>query len=156
MGDNEFFTFREYMRKGSRLSASMEDYLEMIYRLCREKGYARTIDLATALNVQPSSTTRMIQKMSDLKLVNYEKYGVITLSPEGKAIGEALLKRHMVIEEFLRLIGVGPDLLKETEKIEHTISDFTLGCLAKLTMFFRCNPEIEKSFRNFQIDNEVK
>ena len=153
MGDGEFFTFREYMKKNDKLTASMEDYLEMICRLSREKGYTRTFDLAEALNVQPPSTTRMIQRMSELDLVNYERYGIITLSPKGKEIGEALLQRHGVVEEFLGLIGITDDLLKETEKIEHTISANTLKCLADLTAFLKQNPQIIKDFRDFQAVN---
>jgi len=153
LGDGEFFTFREYMKKNDKLTASMEDYLEMICRLSREKGYTRTFDLAEALNVQPPSTTRMIQRMSELDLVNYERYGIITLSPKGKEIGEALLQRHGVVEEFLGLIGITDDLLKETEKIEHTISANTLKCLADLTAFLKQNPQIIKDFRDFQAVN---
>lgn len=149
-----FFTFREYMKKDDdKLTASMEDYLEMIYRLSVEKGYTRTNDLAAALNVQPPSTTRMIQKMSELKLVNYEKYGIITLSLKGKTIGEALLHRHLMVEEFLELIGITRNILEETEKIEHTISVDTLQRLAGLTAFLKNNPQILKAFKDFQDEN---
>jgi len=143
------------MKKDDKLTASMEDYLEMICRLSRDKGYTRTFDLAQSLNVQPPSTTRMIQRMSELGLVNYEKYGVITLSPKGKEIGEALLQRHTMVEEFLRLIGITEDILKETEKIEHTIGTKTLRCLAELTSFLKSNPAIIEEFRNFQSANSA-
>lgn len=153
LGDNDFFTFREYMKNDDKLTASMEDYLEMIYRLSAQKGYTRTRHLATALNVQPPSTTRMIQRMSDLHLVNYEKYGMITLSQKGKEIGAALLQRHMLVEEFLKLIGITKNILMETEKIEHTISVDTLQCFANLTEFLKTNPKVLKQFKNFKIQN---
>lgn len=153
MGTEDFFTFREYMKKGDKLSASMEDYLEMIYRLSAAKGYTRTHDLAAALNVQPPSTTRMIQRMSELGLVNYEKYGMITLSRKGEEIGEALLKRHVIVEEFLKLIGVTENILEETEKIEHTISIDTLQRLNSLTLFFTNKPEVLKEYLDFQALN---
>ncbi len=151
--DKEFFTFREYMKKDDKLTASMEDYLEMIYRISNEKGYTRTQDLAIALNVQSPSATRMIQRMSGLKLVNYEKYGIITLSQKGKEIGEALLHRHMMVEEFLKLIGITKNILEETEKIEHTISIETLQCIANLTAFLKNNPKVLKAFEDFQTQN---
>ena len=76
MCEREFFTFREYMRKDRELlSPSAEDYMEMIYRLSADKGFTRVNDLASALNVQPPSVTKMIQKLADLKLIKYEKYG---------------------------------------------------------------------------------
>ncbi|WP_151191877.1 transcriptional regulator MntR [Desulfotomaculum copahuensis] len=155
MDDKGFFTFRGYMNKDNRLTASMEDYLEMIYRLSAEKGYTRTHDLAVALNVQPPSTTRMIQRMSELGLVNYEKYGIITLSQKGKEVGDALLHRHMMVEEFLKLIGVTENILEETEKIEHTIGVDTLQKLANLTAFLKNNPQILKVFEDFQAKNKL-
>ncbi len=147
--DKEFFTFREYMKKNDKLTASMEDYLEMIYRISTSKGYTRTQDLAAALNVQSPSVTRMIQRMAELRFVNYEKYGIITLSQKGEEIGKALLHRHIVVEEFLKLIGITENILEETEKIEHTISVETLQCLANLTSFLKNRPQLLKTFEDF-------
>jgi len=42
---------------------SMEDYLERIYLLMVEKGYARVSDIAEHLGVHPSSVTKMVQKL---------------------------------------------------------------------------------------------
>ena len=53
------------------LTSSLEDYLEMIYRICLEDGYARINQLADKLNVRPSSTTKVVQKLCELKLVDY-------------------------------------------------------------------------------------
>jgi Mn-dependent DtxR family transcriptional regulator len=149
---NEFFTFREYMKKDEALlTASMEDYLEMIYRLSRENGFTRINDLATALNVQPPSATRMVQKLADVGVVNYEKYGMILLSKKGEEMGKALLERHRVIEDFLNLLGISGDLLEETEKIEHTISTQTLNCLADFVEFFKKRPEIIREFHLYRM-----
>ncbi len=58
---------------------SMEDYLIEIYLLIEEKGYARSVDIANALHVTPSSVTKMIQKLDDSGYILYEKYrGIIT------------------------------------------------------------------------------
>lgn len=122
----------------------------MIYRLSVEKGYTRTHRLAAALNVQAPSTTRMIQKMAQLELVNYEKYGIITLTAKGQEIGEALLQRHNIVEEFLALIGTATNLLQETEMIEHTISSPTLQRLAVLSAFLKNNPQVLQAFRDYQ------
>jgi Mn-dependent DtxR family transcriptional regulator len=42
---------------------SMEDYIEQIYNLIEEKGYARVSDIAEGLSVHPSSVTKMVQKL---------------------------------------------------------------------------------------------
>lgn len=126
----EFYTFREYMDKN--LTASMEDYIEMIYRLSKDSGYTRIQELAKSLNVQPPSATKMIQKLSELNLLKYKKYDVIILENQGKKLGKKLLMRHNMIEKLLRYIGVNENnILSETEKIEHTISDETLDCIIK-------------------------
>lgn len=152
MAENEFFTFREYMRKDD-VTASMEDYLEMICRLIQGSGFTRINDLAAALNVQPPSATKMVQKLAELGFVKYEKYGVVMLSEKGQATGQALLKRHQTIEDFLRLLGITEGLLQETEKIEHTISNHTLKALTLLIHFFRDNPELIEELRNYQKHN---
>lgn len=147
----EFFTFREYMKKDDTLlTASMEDYLEMIYRLSREQGFTRINDLAAALNVQPPSATRMVQKLADVGVVNYEKYGLIVLSPKGEEMGRVLLERHQIIEDFLNLLGISGDVLEETEKIEHTISARTLQCLADFVAFMKSRPEFVREFHRFR------
>ncbi|MFW6030128.1 MAG: MarR family transcriptional regulator, partial [Halanaerobiales bacterium] len=66
------------------LTESMEDYLEMIYRIDQEKGYIRAVDLADALNLQAPSVTKMIQKLDETGFVNYEKYRNISLTERGK------------------------------------------------------------------------
>lgn len=147
----EFFTFREYMKKDDDLlTASMEDYLEMIYRLTRETGFTRINDLAAALNVQPPSATKMVQKLADIGFVNYEKYGMILLSKKGENMGKALLERHQLIEDFLNLLGITRGVLEETEKIEHTISPQTLNCLADFVEFFKNRPEVLREFEIYR------
>src|SRR5690554_4388547 len=94
------------------LTSSMEDYLEMIYRTCMDEGYARINQLAGKLNVRPPSATKVIQKLSRLGLVDYRKYGFIQLTEEGRVIGAFLLKRHGIIEEFLKNLGIEETRLK--------------------------------------------
>ena len=155
MPDKGFFTFREYMKKeNSPLTACMEDYLEMIYRLSLDSGFTRIHDLAASLNVQPPSATKMVQKLAASDLVNYEKYGIITLSSRGQELGKQLLERHHTVETFLKLLGVNEDLLEETEKIEHTLSENTLSCLREFVSFFNTTPNLIKKFNNFKKKNE--
>jgi Mn-dependent DtxR family transcriptional regulator len=151
MQEQGFYTFREYMRKDQELlSASAEDYMEMIYRLSAKNGFTRVNDLASALNVQPPSVTKMIQKLSDFNLIKYEKYGVIMLEPYGIEIGKALLERHNLIESFLKVMNLTEGVLEETEKIEHMInSDLLLG-IKDLVDFFKEYPEITKNFNDFR------
>ena len=151
MDNNDFYTFSEYMKKeDSSLTASMEDYLEMIYRLSINTGFTRMHELSSALNVQPPSATKMVQKLAEQNFLDYEKYGVILLKESGKVMGKALLTRHNIIENFLKLLGISDvNVLEETEKIEHTISNETLKCFEKFSMFLKQNPEIIEKYNNY-------
>lgn len=151
MDNNDFHTFSEYMKKEDHfLTASMEDYLEMICRLSMRNGFARIHELSAALNVQPPSATRMVQRLGELNLLQYEKYGVIILTEKGMNLGEALIKRHNIIEALLKLMGVPGDIiLAETEKIEHTVSDKTTGCIEDFISFLKYNPDIVIRFNDF-------
>lgn len=155
MKKDDFYTFNGYIKKDDNLlTASMEDYVEMIYRLSISKGFTRINDLATALNVQPPSVTKAVQKLAELNLANYERYGYITLTEEGKKIGETLLKRHNMVEEFLRIIGVSNSLLEETEKIEHSVNEETLKCLSLYVSFLKSSPEIINAFDMYRKSKE--
>lgn len=151
MVKNDFYTFNEYMKKDNSLTASMEDYLEMIYRLSSNTGFTRIHELSNALNVQPPSATKMVQKLAELKLLKYEKYGVVILEDSGKKLGEALLNRHNVIENFLRIIDISEnDILGETEKIEHTISRSTADCFYDFVQFIKNHPNIIAEFKTYR------
>jgi Mn-dependent DtxR family transcriptional regulator len=152
MRSKDFYTFTEYMKKDyGLLTAAMEDYIEMIYRLSADRGFTRINDLANSLNIQPPSATKMVQKLSELKIADYEKYGFIILTEEGKKVGEGLLKRHMIVEEFLQLLGVSGSILEETEKIEHILDEETLKCISLFVAFIKDNPGIEDAYKLYRI-----
>jgi Mn-dependent transcriptional regulator len=151
MADEDFFTFSEYMkREYDTLTASMEDYLEMIYRLSEQIGFTRIHELAKALNVQPPSATKMVQKLAELKFVNYEKYGIIILTESGKSMGKYLLKRHNIIEGFFKVLGISDSVLEQTEKVEHTISNETVEYMEDFISFIQERPEVIIDFDLFR------
>lgn len=151
MDGQSYYTFSEYMKNNdNQLTASMEDYLEMIYRLSSGKGFTRINELADALNVHPPSVTRMVQRLGRLNLLKYERYGAIILEDEGMSLGRMLMNRHNTIEQFLKLMGVRDNvLLEETEKIEHTLSPETLECFEKYIYFIRDNADILEKFEAY-------
>lgn len=152
MKNNDFRTLSGYMKKEEHmLSASMEDYLEMIYRLSKDTGFTRINELSEALNVHPPSATRMVQKLGLLNLLQYEKYGVILLRAEGKRLGGMLLERHNMIEAFFRLLGINEEvILAETEKVEHMLSDETVKCFEKYILFVKENPDVLVRLNEFR------
>lgn len=120
---------------------SMEDYLEQIYTLIEEKGYARVSDIAEALRVHPSSVTRMVQKLDQNKYLIYEKYRGLILTPKGRKIGKRLVDRHSLLEEFLQMIGVPEEnIYKDVEGIEHHLSADSIACIEYLVQYFQEDP----------------
>ncbi len=120
---------------------SMEDYLEKIYRLIDEKGYARVSDIAEGLEVHPSSVTKMIQKLDKDNYLIYEKYRGLVLTNKGKKIGMRLVDRHHLLETFLSIIGVQEDkIYADVEGIEHHLSWDSITCIESLVEFFNRDP----------------
>jgi Mn-dependent DtxR family transcriptional regulator len=150
--ENDFRTFNEYMKKQENaLTASMEDYLEMITRLSVNTGFVRMHELSDALSVQPPSATKMVQKLSEFGLLKYEKYGYIMLEEKGREIGEELLKRHNLIEALLKILGVSKNtILSETEKAEHTLCDETMKCIEAFIGFIKSNPDVAIRYDTFR------
>lgn len=117
---------------------SMEDYLERIYKLIDEKGYARVSDIAEGLEVHPSSVTKMIQKLDKDEYLIYEKYRGLVLTSKGKKIGKRLVDRHRLLEEFLGMIGVEHEnIYKDVEGIEHHLSWDSITRIATLVEYFK-------------------
>src|SRR5690625_7873448 len=98
----------------------MEDYIVRIYNLIQTKGYARVSDIAEQLLVHPSSVTKMVQKLDRENFLNYEKYRGFVLTEKGNKIGEKLVRRHNLLEQFLEIIGVDEEnIYDDVEGIEH-------------------------------------
>ncbi|MCR4435113.1 MAG: iron dependent repressor, metal binding and dimerization domain protein [Clostridiales bacterium] len=160
MHDGEtFHTVRGYQilsQNKNALTSAMEDYLEMIYRNIMEDGYMRINILSELLNVKPSSATKMVQKLTDLGLLDYKKYGIIFLTENGKALGRFLLNRHNIIEKFFKAIGVSENILEETELVEHSISVNTLKNIELLNEFLDRNPDVMRRLQEFKENHSEK
>jgi len=120
---------------------SMEDYIELIYNLIQTKGYARVTDLAETLEVHPSSVTKMIQKLDKDNYVHYEKYRGFILTDKGNKIGERLVFRHELLEDFLEIIGVEAErIYDDVEGIEHHLSWNAIDRIADVVTYFKEDP----------------
>ncbi|PYI55075.1 transcriptional regulator MntR [Paenibacillus flagellatus] len=134
---------------------SMEDYLEKIYKLIDEKGYARVSDIAEGLEVHPSSVTKMIQKLDKDNYLIYERYRGLVLTSKGKKMGKRLVDRHHLLESFLKLIGVQEEnIYKDVEGIEHHLSWDSITCIEVLVEFFQRNPERVTELMNIRSELE--
>lgn len=121
---------------------SMEDYIEQIYLLINNKGYARVSDIAENLEVHPSSVTKMVQKLDRESYIIYERYRGLILTAKGKKIGKRLVERHDLLEKFLKIIGVKQEnIYEDVEGIEHHLSWDSIDRIGDLVQYFEENPE---------------
>jgi Mn-dependent DtxR family transcriptional regulator len=105
----------------------MEDYLEIIYELVQQKGYATTVDISSYLNVSSPSVTKMMQKLDETGYLNYEKYRGIKLTNEGIRIARNIRNRHGLLAEFFMIIGVDEETANnDAEGIEHHLHPETI------------------------------
>src|SRR6187200_1176377 len=105
----------------------MEDYLEVIYELIQQKGYATAVDISESLNVSSPSVTKMLQRLDESKYLRYERYRGISLTKEGIAMAENIHEKHSLLVEFLKMIGVDENVANiDAEGIEHHLHSETL------------------------------
>ncbi|MGD6991343.1 transcriptional regulator MntR [Sutcliffiella horikoshii] len=134
---------------------SMEDYIEQIYMLIEDKGYARVSDIAEALAVHPSSVTKMVQKLDKDQYLIYEKYRGLVLTSKGKKIGKRLVYRHELLEQFLRVIGVDEkNIYEDVEGIEHHLSWNAIDRIGDLVQYFEEKKERVEALQTIQKQNE--
>lgn len=116
-----------------KLSSPHEDYLERIYELLLEKGYARVIDISERLGVKPASVTMMLKKLEVAGYIDREKYRGFTLTQKGKEVGRNIRNRHKILSEFFELLNV-PQHVRDhdIDGLEHYLSRETLLGLENL------------------------
>ncbi len=125
-----------------KFSSSVEDYLEAIYFIVKEKDRAKTSDIASFLGHKPPSVTEMLEKLSKEGLVKHEKYGTVSLTPQGMRVAEEVSGRHKTLISFLELFGVDRGTAEiDACKIEHAVTRRTMNRLRKLVEFVQKAPK---------------
>ncbi len=123
------------------LTESMEDYLEAIYQLQREREVARVKDIAVRLKVKMPSVSNALIALKQRNLVEHEKYGYVTLTREGLARAEHVYQRHQAMTRFLSdILQLDEDQAEaEACELEHALRAETLHRLVAFIDFIeRC------------------
>ena len=115
-------------RDEARITPAIEDYLKAIYQLNQEEPEAGSVTgqrIAERLGVASPSVTNMIKRLSDLGLVQYERYHGVELSDAGERIALEVVRHHRLLERYLvEALGYGWDEVhEEAERLEHHISE---------------------------------
>jgi DtxR family Mn-dependent transcriptional regulator len=113
-------------------SFTEENYLKAIYKLSeRESEKITTNSIATMLDTKAASVTDMIKKLSDKKLLKYEKYKGVTLTEKGRLIAVETVRKHRLWEVFLydKLRFGWEEVHDIAEQLEHIHSELLINKL---------------------------
>lgn len=124
------------------LSASLEDYLEVIFHLEQSHRVARAKDIADQMNVQRASVTGALRALAQRGLVNYSPYSYITLTPEGRAIARDIIHRHDTLKTFfMDTLQLDPTQAEANAcRIEHAIDPVAMERLVQFVEFIKTCP----------------
>jgi DtxR family transcriptional regulator, Mn-dependent transcriptional regulator len=140
------------MRVGM-ISESLEDYLEIIYHLIKEKKVARVKDIAARKNVSMSSVTPALRRLSKEGLINYSLRSVVELTESGKELASRIVGRHEFFKHFLVSLMEVPEEIAERDAciFEHYTSPETFR---RLVIFFEfvntCGLDIRQKFEQYR------
>ncbi len=126
----------------NRLSDSLEDYLEAIYRIILEQGQVKPKDITKAMHVAGASVTGALRTLTEKGLIRYAPYDEISLTPTGLAVAQDVFSRHKRLKAFLEnMLDVPEQEADETAcKMEHVISSETIGKLVRFAEFIQSCP----------------
>jgi DtxR family transcriptional regulator, manganese transport regulator len=129
-------------------STAVEDYLERILELINAKGYARVVDIASALHISQASVTNMVQRLGADGLLKYEKYRGLVLTSSGEKLARSIAYRHKLLTDFFQLLGLSERVIHhDVEGMEHHVSLPTLRAIEALTRQLRRRPTLRAELR---------
>ncbi|MBL1280948.1 MAG: metal-dependent transcriptional regulator [Fluviicola sp.] len=127
------------------LSFTKENYLKTLVQLTVFADNAQEVgvsSLAKKLSVQPATVNDMLRKLKSKSLVNYQKYGKISLTEEGLLQGMEIIRRHRLWETFLyQELDFSWDEVHEiAEELEHVHSKKLIDGLDKFLDYPEFDP----------------
>jgi DtxR family Mn-dependent transcriptional regulator len=107
------------------MTLTEENYLKALYHLSLEKDEITVKDIAAQLHIKMPTVNSMIKKLSEKKLIRYEKYKAIEFTEKGKKLALYILRKHRLTELFLQeVMGLGWEEVHDiAEQLEHIQSD---------------------------------
>ena len=115
------------------VTATIEEYLEGIYRLQEKRGVARTSDIVKLLQVVPGTVTNTVERLEKEGYVTHEPYKGVKLTEKGLKIALQVLRRHRLSERLLTdILHVEWDKVHDAAcKLEHGITNEIIRPLEK-------------------------
>jgi DtxR family Mn-dependent transcriptional regulator len=133
----------------NELSASLEDYLELICTLMEESDCVKAIELSRRLNVSRASVSEALAKLAKKNLIIYEAHKGIIITPEGLKLAKDVMEKHKVFTNFFEQT-LGLDFQEAEEnacKIEHVISEKLFNKIKLFNDYCNANLEFTEKFK---------
>ena len=108
-----------------KLTASLEDYLEVICNYSNSDKNIRAIDISKELNISRASATEALKKLSERGFINYGRYETISLTEPGKEIAQFIVSKHKILQSFFeKILNLSEEEASLNAcRIEHVITD---------------------------------
>lgn len=156
------------------LSQTEENYLKALFKLTfkEEIKETGTNDIASLLLVKPATVNNMLKKLKTKELVDFEKYGKISLTNKGNNIALKIIRKHRLWETFLfeKLDFTWDEVHEVAEQLEHIQSEKLINQLDKFLKYPKKDPHgdfipndkgelkisFSKTLLNIEIGDECK
>lgn len=133
----------------NNLSASLEDYLELICNLLKTSSCVKAVEIAKKLNISRASVSEALVKLADKNLIIYEGHKGITITPEGlKKAKEVILKHNTFTSFFENTLGLDKVIAEDNAcKIEHVVSDEVFEKIREFQLYCENNQDFIDKFK---------
>lgn len=150
------------MKLKNELTSTQENYLKAIYDIVQKNKAARVKDISKQLSIGASSVSEALKSLAGKGYINYQPYGIITLTDKGDKITKELNKRHGIICNFLEnVLLVDKEIVDDNaNKIEYGVSEEVLEKFVRFLTFMQtCSckePKWIKSFKYYSEHGELQ
>jgi DtxR family Mn-dependent transcriptional regulator len=141
-------------------SFTEENYLKAIYKLLENETVVTTNAIAEKMSTKAASVTDMLKKLSDKKMINYQKYQGVSLTNKGEKVALMIIRKHRLWEMFLveKLSFKWDEVHDVAEQLEHIDSDKLIAQIDKFLNYPKFDPHgdpIPDVNGKFQIQKSV-
>ena len=124
-------------------SFTEENYLKAIFKLIEQDGDIVTTNaIAEKVKTKAASVTDMLKKLSDKKLINYQKYQGVSLTSKGEKVALNIIRKHRLWEMFLveKLDFKWDEVHDLAEELEHINSEKLISQIDKFLNYPKVDP----------------
>ncbi len=130
------------------LSASLEDYLEVICNLLETSDCVKAVEISRKLNISRASVSEALNKLAEKGLIVYEGHKGITITPQGLKRAKDVICKHNTLTSFFENVLCLDKEESENNacKIEHVISQEFFDRLKEFQTYCESQPKFIQKF----------